>query len=104
MYILSIHLCEPRMDENFEFDANKSRSNRDKHGITFGFARSIWLNRNMVVLQANTEQEDRFLAIGEISDRIWTVVFTMRDERIQIISARRARASERAQYEWQRVR
>ena len=82
MYILGIPLCVPPMDENFEFDDDKNRSNRSKHGITFGFARGIWLDRNMVVLQAKTEQE----------------------ERIRIISARRARASERAQYEWQRVR
>lgn len=82
MYILGIPLCVPRMSENFEFDDDKNRSNRIKHGITFGFARGIWLDRNMVVLQAKTEQE----------------------ERIRIISARRARASERAQYEWQRVR
>ena len=104
MYILSIRPRGPSMDETFEFDDDKSRSNRDKHGITFGFASGIWFDRNMVVLQAKTEQEERFLAIGEISDRLWTVVFTMREDRIRIISARRARASERAQYEWQRVR
>lgn len=104
MYILSIHSGEPRMDDRFEFDSNKSRINREKHGITFGFARGIWLDQDMVVLQARTEQEERFLAIGKIDGRLWTVVFTLREERIRIISARRSRATERAQYEWQRVR
>jgi len=52
---------------------------------------------------ARTEDEPRFLVIGAIGSTRWGVVITYRDDRIRIISARRARPEEVRWYEGERV-
>jgi len=42
--------------------------------------------------------EDRFLATGRVEGQLLTVVYTERDERIRIISARRANRDEQRAY------
>jgi len=52
-----------------------------------------------VTLHSPCLGEKRFLAMGRIYNKIWTVVFTPRSGEIRIISARRAREEEVAYYE-----
>ncbi|MEM6492598.1 MAG: BrnT family toxin [Pseudomonadota bacterium] len=82
-----------------EYDHAKSAANFEKHGVGFEDAQAIWLDPNFVVIPAKTLDEPRFLAIGRITDRCWTAVFTLRDDRIRLISARRSRDTEVAVYE-----
>ena len=83
----------------FEYDPNKSASNRDKHGIDFEDAKSLWRDPNRVEYDALTKAEPRFVTVGRIGDRLWTAVFTMRAERIRLISVRRGRDEESEWYE-----
>jgi hypothetical protein len=83
----------------FEYDAEKSRTNADKHGIDFGHAQDLWQDAGLLTLPARSESEARFLAVGRIMDRHYTAVFTERAERIRLISVRRSRAEERDLYE-----
>lgn len=83
----------------FEFDEEKSRSNKDKHGIDFVEAQSLWLDEMFVEVPARTEEEQRFLVVGMISGRHWSAVITYRGERVRIISVRRARDEEVEIYE-----
>lgn len=83
----------------FEFDEEKSRSNKDKHGIDFVEAQSLWLDEMFVEIPARTEDEPRFLVVGMISGRHWSAVITYRGERVRIISVRRARVEEVEIYE-----
>lgn len=83
----------------FEFDPDKSASNQNKHGIDFNQAQQLWTDPNRVEIQARTEDEQRFLVIGKISQQHWAAVITYRAERIRIISVRRARDSEIELYE-----
>ena len=53
----------------------------------------------VVEIPARTEDEPRFMVVGMISEKYWYVVITYRDERVRIISARRARVEEVAIYE-----
>lgn len=83
----------------FEFDAAKSRTNREKHGIDFVQAQSVWDDPDRIEVPARTEDEPRFLVIGRIGSEHWSVVVTYRSENTRIISARRSRREEIQVYE-----
>ncbi len=88
---------------DFEFDENKSESNRAKHQIDFVEAQELWEDSDRLEIPARTEDEPRFLVIGKIRKKHWSAVITYREERIRIISVRRARTEEVALYESQDI-
>ena len=73
-----------------EFDEKKSRSNKAKHGIDFREAQVLWDDLDLIEIPARTSDELRFLMIGRIRRRHWSAVITYRNDRIRIISVRRA--------------
>ncbi len=83
----------------FEFDETKSQSNKQKHGIDFVEAQELWEDIERLEIPARTEDEPRYLVIGKIEDKHWSAVITYRNEKIRIISVRRARKEEVAIYE-----
>ena len=84
---------------SFEFDAAKSRSNRTKHGIDFVEAQDLWNDPMLLEIPAKTDDEPRFLVIGLIDGKHWSVVVTYREANVRLISVRRARTEEVALYE-----
>ena len=82
----------------FEFDPAKSASNMEKHGIEFDAVQSIWQDVMRVEIPARIEDEPRWLVVGQIEGKHWSVV-TYRGPRVRIISARRSRKEEVALYE-----
>jgi uncharacterized DUF497 family protein len=83
----------------FEFDPAKSASNLEKHGIDFTAAQALWQDVMRVEIPARTVDEARWLVIGQIGGKHWSVVVTYREQRVRIISARRSRKEEVALYE-----
>ena len=83
----------------FEWDENKSRANKSKHGIDFNTATELWNDRDRIEIQTNFPAENRNAMIGRIEDKIWTAIFTVRVHAIRIISVRRARRKETKLYE-----
>jgi uncharacterized protein len=83
----------------FEFDPAKSASNLEKHGIDFDVVQAIWQDVMRVEIPARTEDEPRWLVVGQIDGKYWSVVVTYRADRVRIISARRSRKEEVALYE-----
>ena len=83
----------------FEFDPDKSASNEAKHGIDFVDAQALWKDERRLEFDARTTNERRLVTVGLIDGRHWTAVFTLRNERIRLISVRRARREERKWYE-----
>jgi uncharacterized DUF497 family protein len=83
----------------FEFDPNKSASNKDKHGIDFEEAQALWDDDYRTHGETRSVGEQRFLTTGQIGRKIWTAVFTLRDDRIRLISVRRARDDEIERYQ-----
>lgn len=79
--------------QEFEFEEIKSRSNVEKHGIDFVEAQRLW-DAPYVRLGARKRGERRYLFIGQIDGRHWTVVVTMRGEKKRIISARKSTKAE----------
>ena len=83
----------------FEYDRRKSHANKRKHGIDFEEAQLLWEDPNRLEVPARTEDEKRFVLTGRISETSWSAVFTIRADRIRIISVRHARRKEVRAYE-----
>ena len=83
----------------FEYDENKSISNKEKHGIDFEEAKLVWEDEERTEVKTLFSTETRYLNIGKIHDKLFTVVVTYRDDKIRIISTRRARKKEIEIYE-----
>jgi len=49
------------MQQSFEFDEVKSRSNKAKHGIDFVEAQELWRDDLLVELEARSDNEPRFV-------------------------------------------
>jgi len=84
------------MDE-FEWDETKANANITKHGIDFQGAIRIFEDF-FVVIPSDRPQEERWKAIGAVDDVVITVVFTWRETRRRIISARRSKQDEKQAY------
>ena len=82
---------------HFEWDENKRLLNIKKHGIDFQDAVRIFFSE-ILLLQADRSNEERWRAIGILSDRAICIVYTERNGGCRIISARRARTKERRAY------
>ena len=83
----------------FEFDPEKSTSNKKKHGIDFVEAQALWDDLDFIEIPLVTVDEPRYLVIGMIEGKHWSGIITYREERVRIISVRRSRKEERVIYE-----
>lgn len=83
---------------DFEFDPVKSAANKAKHGIDFVEAQALWHDPDRLEIPARSVGEPRAQVIGMIESRVWSAFVTSRDERVRVISVRRARDEEKARY------
>ena len=84
---------------DFEFDEDKSRTNKAKHRIDFVEAQALWSDDRLIEIQARTNDEPRFLIVGRIAAAFWSAVIRYRGSRVRLISVRRSRPEEVALYE-----
>ncbi len=82
----------------FEFDKNKSRSNKVKHGIDFTMVMKLWNDPNRLEIPAQWVNESRYLLIAVLEEEYWSAVFTKRNNKIRIISVRKSRRYEKEIY------
>ena len=87
----------------FEFDPNESKSTKQKHGNDFYTARRLWKNPRRVEIPARWVDEPRFLIIASMGKEIGSAIYTVRNKRIRIISARKARGNEKEIYHSSRI-
>jgi uncharacterized DUF497 family protein len=83
----------------FEFDPQKSKLNKVKHGIDFVEAQKLWDDPDSIGFPAKSDDEGRFALLAMLEGKLWVAFYTHRDHRIRIISTRRARINERSLYE-----
>lgn len=84
-----------------EFDPDKAQSNLRKHRVSFAHAeQSLRDEQAITVADPDAEGEPRFVTLGmDALGRILVVVYTPRgDDRIRVISARKASPSEAENY------
>lgn len=86
---------------SYEWDPEKAAANQRKHGVDFAHAVGVFDDdRALTIRDLDSDREDRFVAVGmDREARILVVVFTLRGERVRVISARKANSWERRQYE-----
>ncbi len=86
-------------NRTFEWDENKDKINKIKHGVSFKVATKVFEDENRIERPDynHSQEEDRWQVIGKV-DNILFVVYTERDDITRLISARKATAYERSLY------
>lgn len=88
----------------FEWDPEKAAENLKTHGIAFEDATHIFDGPTVEAADSRKYYgEDRFVAFGAVQGTELAVVYTVRQDDIRLISARRATTHERKAY-WQAIR
>lgn len=84
----------------FKWDENKARANLQKHRVSFEVAQELFLKKEVLSFEDDRVdyREVREIAIREIEGIDLYVVFTVREDRIRIISARKATSKETQRY------
>jgi hypothetical protein len=86
----------------FDWDAANREKNWDLHGVSWSEAEEVFFNQPILLYPepVHSESEDRFYVIGRTgTDRHLFVVFTIRKNKIRIISARDMAKKERRIYD-----
>lgn len=86
---------------HYEWDPDKADANLFKHGIDFADAVGVFEDPFALTQEdPHSYAESRFLTLGLDSlGRLVVVVYTHRNHRIRLISARKATTKERKTYE-----
>lgn len=87
--------------DTFEWDDAKAEVNYRKHGVDFETATEVFADlfaTEEFDRESSLDGEDRFRMTGTGGGALLTVIYTQRDERIRIISARRATRREHDDY------
>mgnify|MGYP002626709548 CR=1 FL=1 len=81
------------------WDDNKDEINRQKHNVAFEDAARVFLDENRIDFpdEKHSIEEDRSITIGRVG-KILFVVYTERDDKTRLISARKANKNERSKY------
>jgi uncharacterized DUF497 family protein len=86
----------------YEWDTAKAAANVRKHGVSFEEAASVFLDPAALTFldPDHSENEERAITIGRSArQRVLFVSHTEREDRLRVISARRATRQEQEQYE-----
>lgn len=83
----------------FEWDEEKNRINKEKHGIDFQTAIHVFDDENRIEIYdvEHSIDEDRYNTIGLVHDMLF-VVYTERKDILRMVSARLATQAERRLY------
>lgn len=86
---------------SYEWDPAKARANFKKHGVYFADAVAVLEDEfALTIRDLLSETEERWITLGrDAINRVLVVVYTWREDRIRLISARLATPHERSQYE-----
>jgi uncharacterized DUF497 family protein len=74
---------------DFEWDENKRLRVLAKHGVDFRTIAGAWLDEAIHGYRSDKEAEERYVGLATVKGRRWAVIFTLREGRIRLISARK---------------
>ena len=104
-----VDFCPPEFDKTslwyniytveFEYNGKKSVSNKKKHGIDFIEAQKLWEDDDKIIFPARSTEEERYILIGIMENNHWSAIYTVRKEKVRLISVRRSRNDEEELYE-----
>jgi uncharacterized DUF497 family protein len=80
----------------FEWDPEKNKANRIKHGLSFERAIAIWESVHLEVedIARSEEGERRGATLGWVGAKLYLAIWTRRADKLRLISVRRARQNE----------
>ena len=90
------------MKPKYEWDPKKAEKNLSKHDVYFDEASSVFDDPNFITFldEEHSFDEERYITIGlSTKGRLLLVAHTERNDRIRIISARKATKNEEAFYQ-----
>ena len=90
---------------DFEWNEEKAEKNKKKHAISFEEAKSVFDDVFAYIFddELHSFEEDRFYIIGySQSNKLITISYTERNNKIRLISARLSNKHERKNYEEKR--
>ncbi|MHA6641695.1 BrnT family toxin [Mesorhizobium sp. A623] len=83
----------------FEWDENKARSNKTRHGVGFELVLLFEFDNAIVIIDDDFDYgEERLKAIGVIHGDIYVLVYTEAEDIVRVISLRRANKTEARGY------
>lgn len=82
------------------FDPSKDAVNREKHGLSLAFGNQIFEDENHLIIPSirPEDREQRFKVVGLVDEKLFTAVFTWRDDMPRFISVRRSNSGEERAY------
>jgi uncharacterized protein len=86
----------------FEWDAGNAEKNWRRHRVSQAECEQVFFNRPLVAVEdvLHSSDEDRFFALGQSdAGRLLFVVYTLRGEKVRVISARDMTRREEKEYE-----
>jgi uncharacterized DUF497 family protein len=89
------------MELEFEWNEAKAKANFRRHGVSFDLAKTVFKDPFAIEFldDRDEHEEERFVIIGVAEAKVLLfVAYTEREERIRIISARRATQYEQDDY------
>jgi uncharacterized DUF497 family protein len=89
------------MSLQFEWDSKKAEANKVKHGVSFEEAITVFADPLARIFEdpEHSETERRQIIIGHSAKHILILVSFVADDRVRLISARKATRTERKEYE-----
>ena len=89
----------------FEWNDEKAERNLRDHGVAFEDALPVFLDPYRLEVEDDREDygETRYYAIGIVNDVVLAVIYTWREARVRIISARKATRAEQRKYDANRI-
>ena len=88
--------------KGFDWDDGNLLKNWEKHGVTHLEAEQVFFNEPLIVVddEKHSQAESRWYGLGSTDGlRLLMVVFTIRNHKIRVISARDMNRKERRVYE-----
>ncbi len=84
----------------YQWNRDRAAANLRKHGVDFADAVFVFSDDLAITISDDRFDEERFITIRlDTFNRLLVVVYTLRDNEIRLISARKATRQERQQYE-----
>lgn len=82
------------------FDPKKDAINREKHKLTLAFGDRIFQDTDHLIIPSIREQdgEERFKVVGMVDGKLFTGVYTWRDDLPRFMSVRRSNRGEERAY------
>ena len=83
---------------DFEWDEKKRAVNLAEHGLDLIDATPLFDGRPVFTYPSPRHGEERFVTVGQLTNRFFAVVWTERVDAVRLISFRRARDAEERKY------